>query len=145
MQLQKQSRLLPEPVIHSYNQEGVGDVDVADPSKPLEVLVGPIDLSQRDRIDLYWGANDAVIDTYVHSPDAPDTNGIVSLYVNTRWIESGLTNVRYIYTRFPAGNPEPSPVKQVIVKLEIPGGRDPDPATPYENEKLDLPVAWTSN
>ena len=140
MQLQKQSRLLPEPVIHSYNQEGVGDVDVADPSKPLEVLVGPVDLSQRDRIDLYWGANDAVIDTYVHSPDAPDTNGIVSLYVNTRWIESGLTDVRYIYTRFPAGNPEPSPVKQVIVKLEIPGGRDPDPATPYENEKLDLPV-----
>jgi hypothetical protein len=140
MQLQKQAKLLPEPVIHSYNQEGVGDVDVADPSKPLEVLVGPIDLSQRDRIDLYWGANDAVIDTYVHSPDAPETNGIVSLYVNTRWIESGLTDVRYTYTRFPAGNPEPSPVKQVVVKLEIPGDRDPDPATPYENEKLDLPV-----
>jgi hypothetical protein len=140
MQSQKQLPILPEPVIHSYNQEGVGDIDVADPAKPLEVLVGPVNLKQRDRIDLYWGANDAVVDTYVHSPDAPETNGIVSLYVNTRWIEPGLTDVRYTYTRYPAGNPDPSPVKRVIVKLDLPGGRDPDPATPYENEKLQLPI-----
>ena len=131
---------LPLPLVLSYNPQGVGDVDVADPSKPLEVLVGPIKLSQRDRIDLFWGANDDVIDSYTHSPDAPDTNGIFSLYVNTRWIKPGLTDVRYTYTPYPSDAPEHSPVLPVTVKLSIPGGRDPDPASPYENEKLRLPT-----
>ncbi|WP_434677351.1 hypothetical protein J3P77_14665 [Pseudomonas sp. R1-18] len=131
---------LPEPFVLSYNSQGVGDIDVADPSKLLEVLVGPIDVSQRDRIDLFWGAKDDPVDSYIHSPDAPDTNGIFSLYVNTRWIKPGMPAVRYTYTRYPAGVPEHSPVKNVIVKLSIPGGRDPDPASPYENEKLRLPV-----
>ncbi|SHN01036.1 hypothetical protein SAMN05216593_105376 [Pseudomonas asturiensis] len=128
---------LPGPVVLSHNVQGVGDVDVADPSKPLEVIIGPIDMNQRDRLDLFWGANDDVIDSYTHSPDAPNTNGLFSLYVNTRWIKSGLTDVRYAYTRFPSEIQEHSPVQKVIVKLDIPGGRDPDPATPYENEKLE--------
>ena len=131
---------LPLPHVLSYNPQGVGDVDVADPSKPLEVLIGPIKLSQRDRIDLFWGANDEVIDSYTHTPDAPDTNGIFSLYINTRWIKPGLTDVRYTYTPYPSGTPEHSPVARITVKLSIPGGRDPDPASPYENEKLRLPI-----
>ncbi|WP_206080216.1 hypothetical protein, partial [Pseudomonas viridiflava] len=131
---------LPGPLVLSHDVQGVGSVDVADPSRPLEVIVGPIEMSQRDRIDLFWGANDDVIDSYTHSPDAANTNGLFSLYVNTRWIKSGLTDVRYTYTRFPSEIQEHSPLQKVIVKLDLPGGRDPDPATPYENEKLQLPV-----
>ncbi|WP_241084793.1 hypothetical protein [Pseudomonas viridiflava] len=132
--------ILPAPLPLSYNQQGIGDVDVADPSKPLEVLVGPITLKQRDRLELFWGANDEVIDTYTHSSDYPDTNGTFSLYVDTRWIKSGITDVRYAYLPFPSNAPEHSPIQKVIVKLDLPGGRDPDPATPYENEKLQLPA-----
>ncbi|MEE4746580.1 Ig-like domain-containing protein [Pseudomonas alliivorans] len=132
--------ILPAPLPLSYNQQGIGDVDVADPSKPLEVLIGPITLKQRDRLELFWGANDDVIDTYTHSSDSPDTNGTFSLYVDTRWIKSGVTDVRYAYLPFPSNTPEHSPIQKVIVKLDLPGGRDPDPATPYENEKLQLPA-----
>ncbi len=131
---------LPGPIVLSHDSQGVGSVDVADPSRPLEIIVGPIEMSQRDRIDLFWGAHDDIIDSYTHSPDSANTNGLFSLYVNTRWIKSGLTDVRYIYTRFPSEIPEHSPIQKVIVKLDLPGGRDPDPATPYENEKLQLPV-----
>ncbi|WP_024674236.1 Ig-like domain-containing protein [Pseudomonas syringae] len=134
------SNTLPVPLPLSYNPQGIGDVDVADPAKPIEVLVGPINLKPRDRIDLFWGANDDIIYTYTHSSESSDTNGIFSLYVDTHWIYSGLTDVRYTYTPFPSNIQEHSPVNKVVVKLEIPGGRDPDPATPYENEKLKIPT-----
>lgn len=134
------SLILPAPHVLSHYSHGVGDTDVADPSKPLEVLIGPLFLSQQDRIDLYWGDNNEIIDTYTHSPDAPDTNGVFSLYVDIRWIKPGTPAVRYIYTPFPGGIPEHSPSTIVTVKLSIPGGRDPDPGTPYENEKLQLPT-----
>ncbi|WP_295478421.1 hypothetical protein [uncultured Pseudomonas sp.] len=130
---------LTAPLVLSHYPHGIGDVDVADPSKPLEVLVGPIDLSQRDRIDLYWGARPEPVASYTHSPDAPDTNGIFSLYVDTRWIEPGVTTVRYTYTPYPSATPELSPTREVTVKLSIPGGRDPDPESPYENERLTAP------
>ncbi|MFA0995490.1 MULTISPECIES: hypothetical protein [Pseudomonas syringae group] len=135
---------LPVPLPLSYNPQGIGDVDVADPAKPIEVLVGPVNLRPRDRIDLFWGENDEVIDTYTHSSDSSDAHGIFSLYVDTHWVQSGLTDVRYLYTPFPSNIQEHSPVNKVVVKLEIPGGRDPDPATPYENEKLKIPTVTPS-
>ncbi|MCO8170083.1 Ig-like domain-containing protein [Pseudomonas sp. 21LCFQ02] len=134
------TRALPELNILSHYPEGVGDTDVADPSKSLEVLIGPLLLSQQDRLDLFWGNSELPVDSYIHSPDAPNTNGIFSLYVDPRWIQSGTTHVRYIYTPYPANIPEPSPIKTVTVKLSIPGGRDPDPESPYENEKLPKPA-----
>lgn len=135
---------LPAPLILSYHMEGIGDIDVADPSKSIEVLIGPIKLRQRDRLDLYWGPHDEIIDSYTHSPDAPDTNGMFSLYVSPRWIQTGHTEIKYIYTPYPSGVPQHSPSKTVIVKLSIPGGRDPDPESPYENEKLPMPAVTPS-
>ncbi len=134
------SSALPVPLPLSYNPQGIGDVDVADPAKPIEILIGPINLKPKDRIDLFWGTHNEVIDTYTHSSDSSNTNGIFSLYVDIRWIQSGLTDVSYLYTPFPSNIQEHSPVNKIVVKLEIPGGRDPDPATPYENEKLNIPT-----
>jgi hypothetical protein len=133
---------LPEPTIRSHNQNGVGDVDIADPTKPLEVLIGPIDMYPKDRIDLYWGAYAEPVDSYLHSPDAPNTNGIFSLFVDTYWIKAGITDVRYTYTPFPSEKPETSESASVIVKLAIPGGRDPDPESPYQNESLLKPAVF---
>lgn len=130
---------LLRPVILSHNSSGLGDIDIADPTKSLEVLVGPVKLSQRDKIDLYWGSNGDPVATYTHS-DSGDTNGVFSLYVDTHWIEPGLINVRYALTPFPSEITEHSEITQVTVKLAIPGGRDPNPATFYENENLALPI-----
>lgn len=131
---------LPKPTIRSHNDSGVGAVDVADPAKPLEVLIGPLDMYPKDRIDLYWGANKEPVDSYIHSPDAPNTNGVFSLYVDTSWILPGTVDVRYGYTPFPSDNPDTSESTSVIVKLSIPGGRDPDPESPYQNEALPSPT-----
>lgn len=133
-------QFLPAPKILSHDPQGVGDTDIADPQRPLEVILGPLDLKPRDRLDLYWGTHQEAVDSYTHSPDAPNTNGLFSLYVDTRWIEPGTVDVKYILTPFPADNPQTSPTKTITVKLTIPGGRDPDPETPYENEKLPMPA-----
>ncbi len=133
-------KALPYPTILSHNEGGIGDVDVADPTKSLEVLIGPIDMHPKDRIDLYWGTHNDPVDHYTHSPDAPDTNGIFSLYVGTQWIEQGTVGVQYSYTPFPSNTAEMSLPSDVIIKLAIPGGRDPDPSTPYENDALLKPT-----
>lgn len=133
------SELLKKPLILSYSSAGIGDVDIADPQNRIEVLVGPIKLSQKDRIDLFWGTDKEPAASYTHS-NVGDTNGIFSLYVDTHWIEPGTVDVNYVLTPFPSNIPEHSESAKVLVKLTIPGGRDSDPSTPYENEKLQLPV-----
>jgi hypothetical protein len=140
MNIIKTIKPLPQPKILSHNDGGVGDADVSDPTKPLEVLIGPIEMHPKDRIDLFWGKHQNPVDTYIHSPDAPDTHGIFSLYVDTQWIEQGTAEVKYTYTPFPSNTPEMSVPTEVIVKLLIPGGRDPDPSSPYENEGLMKPT-----
>jgi hypothetical protein len=140
MNMTIKTQTLPPPEVRSYNESGVGEVDVADPNKPLEILVGPIDMSQKDRIDLYWGANEGPVATYFHSPNAPSTNGIFSLYVPTRFIEPGVIDIYYVLTPFPSVVPQQSESLSVVVKLAAPGGRDPDPESPYQNESLSRPI-----
>lgn len=133
---------LPKPQVLSYNQAGIGDIDIADPSHKIEVLIGPIEISEKDRVDLYWGSSNDPVSTYVHSPDAPATNGLFSLYVDTRHIQSGVTDVYYTSTPFPGSTPKNSETLSITVKLAIPGGRDPDPASPYQNEKINAPIVF---
>lgn len=140
MNITIKTQTLPPPEVRSYNESGVGEVDVADPNKLLEILVGPIDMSQKDKIDLYWGTNEGPVATYIHSPDAPSTNGIFSLYIPTRFIEPGIIDIYYVLTPFPSVIPQQSESLSLIVKLDIPGGRDPDPESPYQNESLSRPI-----
>lgn len=140
MNMTFKARVLPKPKIRSYNESGIGDVDIADPSKPLEVLVGPFNMSPKDKIDLYWGDNTVPVATYIHSPDAPNTDGFFSLYVPTLFIKSGTVDVHYLFTPFPGETAAESETLSVLIKLDIPGGRDPDPESPYQNEKLSRPI-----
>ncbi len=130
-----------QPVILSVNPAGVGAIDVENPEKPLAVLVGPLNLKPRDRIDLYWGNVVEPTVSYEHPLDAPPDNGFVTLSVDTRSLESAKDPlpVRYSFTPFPGGTAEESAITFVRVKLESPGGIDIDPATPYENEALRPP------
>lgn len=133
---------LNKPQILSFNDAGIGSVDVSDPSKALEVLVGPLDMSEKDRINLFWGGNAEYVATYTHSAGMPDTNGIFSLYVDTRWVKPGITEVRYEYIPYPSNVAQTSEITTVLVKLTHPGGTDTNPATPFENERLAKPKVF---
>ncbi|WP_191486577.1 hypothetical protein [Pseudomonas sp. FEN] len=130
-----------QPLILSVNPAGVGAVDVENPTKPLPVLVGPLNLKPWDHIDLYWGDAAVPVSSYEHPLDAPPINDFVTLTVETRHLESATdpVPVRYRFTPFPGGTSEDSEITHVRVKLEAPGGVDIDPATPYENEALHPP------
>jgi hypothetical protein len=133
---------LNRPQILSFSDAGIGSVDVMDPSRSLEVLVGPLDMSEKDRINLFWGNNEEYVATYTHSAGMPDTNGIFSLYVDTRWVKPGITEVRYEYIPYPSNAAQTSEITTVLVKLTLPGGTDTNPATPYENERLAKPKVF---
>ncbi len=132
------ARNLDRPQILSANPAGVGAIDVENPEKPLAVLVGPLNLKPRDRIDLYWGNVTEPTVSYEHPLDAPPDNGFITLFVDTRSLLSAKDPlpVRYSFTPFPGGTQEESDITLTRVKLEPPGGIDIDPATPYDNEAL---------
>ncbi len=136
-----QPRNLDRPQVLSAHPAGVGAADVENPEKPLAVLVGPLNLKPRDRIDLYWGNVTEPTVSYEHPLDAPPDNGFVTLLVDSRGLESAKEPlpVRYSFTAFPGGTTEESALTLIRVKLEPPGGIDIDPATPYENEALRPP------
>jgi len=132
------ARNLDRPMVLSVHPAGVGAADVENPEKPLAVLVGPLNLKPRDRIDLYWGNVAEPTVSYEHPLDAPPDNGFVTLFVETRRLESAQDPlpVRYHFTPFPGGSTEESDTTFIRVKLEPPGGIDIDPATPHDNENL---------
>lgn len=136
-----QPRNLERPQILSANPAGVGAIDVENPEKPLAVLVGPVNLKPRDRIDLYWGHVAEPTVRYEHPLDAPPDNAFVTLFVAPQNLASATEPlpVHYRFTPFPGGTTEDSDTTLVRVKLEPPGGVDIDPATPYENEALHPP------
>ncbi|KPA95095.1 hypothetical protein [Pseudomonas asplenii] len=132
---------LDQPVVLSANPGGVGTVDTQDPAKPLPVLAGPLDLEPGDRIDLYWKDAARPVSTYEHPMDEPPISDFVTLAVDIRDIQSGREPVPvwFRFTPFPGGTWQDSDITLIRVKLEIPGGVDIDPATPYENEALQAP------
>ncbi|MBV6751820.1 hypothetical protein KV580_15995 [Pseudomonas chlororaphis] len=133
-----QARNLDRPQILSAHPAGVGAIDVENPEKPLAVMVGPLNIKPKDRIELYWGDVTDPTVSYEHPLDAPPDNGFVTLFVDTRSLESAKDPlpVHYRFTPFPGGTTEDSDITLVRVKLEPPGGIDIDPATPYQNEAL---------
>ncbi|WP_248745612.1 hypothetical protein [Pseudomonas sp. MWU12-2037] len=139
-------RNLDKPLILSANPAGVGAIDVENPEKPLNVLVGPLNLKPLDHIDLYWAEAAEPAATYDHPLDAPPTNGFVTLSVDSRSLASAPdpVPVTYRFSPFPGGTSEDSDASHIRVKLEAPGGIDTDPATPYENEALRPPQVQPS-
>ncbi|WP_416769874.1 Ig-like domain-containing protein [Pseudomonas sp. RHF3.3-3] len=135
------ARALTPPLINSFHELGVGATDVIDPQRALPVLVGPLQLQPKDRIELYWGTHPNPVATHVQG-NTP-SSGHITLKVETRWITSGTTTVRYVLTPFPGGTPEEGR-QTVRVKLDSPGAPERsckagNGATLCENEKLALP------
>ncbi|MGV8918368.1 MAG: hypothetical protein ACOH2R_11310 [Pseudomonas sp.] len=131
---------LPKPTLRSYYHDVVGAEDVAVPVKPLEVLVGPLNIASGDKIDVYWGSNQYPVATYIHLPNTLEKDGVFSLYVHTQFIKPGNHEVYYLLTPFPQGMPRKSEPLYVVVKTDIPGGHDPASDSRYHNEQLVAPV-----
>jgi len=131
------SRDLLPPLINSFNIGGVGATDVIDPQRPLPVVITPLDLKPRDRLDLYWGSHPDPVASHIQGSEPGASH--LTLPVATRWIMSGEVTVRYILTPFPGGTPETAEAN-IRVKLEVPGEPDIHSETPDENGKLELPV-----
>ncbi|WP_037007041.1 hypothetical protein [Pseudomonas asplenii] len=137
----RRARELAPPIINSFQDLGVGSTDIIDPQRGLPVLIGPLQLQPGDRIDLYWGDHPMPVATHVQG--STPGSGHIPLKVETRWITSGTTTVRYVLTPFPGGTPEEGR-KTVRVKLDTPGAPERsckagNGATLCENEKLALP------
>ncbi|WP_248767685.1 Ig-like domain-containing protein [Pseudomonas sp. MWU12-2345] len=132
------TRELVPPLINSFNLGGIGATDVIDPQRPLPVVIAPLELKPRDRIDLYWGSHPDPVAS--HTQDSTPGASHLTLRVETRWIMSAeAVTVRYVLTPFPGGAPETAET-QVRIKLDVPGDPDTQSATPTVNDKLELPV-----
>ncbi|WP_248796673.1 Ig-like domain-containing protein [Pseudomonas sp. MWU13-2105] len=129
--------LLP-PLINSFNIGGVGATDVIDPQRALPVVIAPLDLKPRDRVDLYWGSHPDPVASHTQGGESGASH--LTLRVATRWIMSAAElTVRYVLTPFPGGAPETAETR-VRIKLDVPGDPDTQSATPTINDKLELPV-----
>ncbi|KIH84896.1 Ig-like domain-containing protein [Pseudomonas batumici] len=132
------TRDLVPPLINSFNIGGIGATDVIDPQRPLPVVIAPLDLKPRDRIDLYWGSHPDPVASHTQGSEPGASH--LTLRVATHWIMSAQdVPVRYVLTPFPGGTPETAETR-VRIKLDVPGDPDTQSATPTVNDKLELPV-----
>ncbi|NWA00082.1 hypothetical protein [Pseudomonas gingeri] len=131
------TRELIPPLINSFNIGGVGATDVIDPQRPLPVVIAPLDLKPRDRVDLFWGTHPDPVASHTQGSEPGASH--LTLGVDTRWIMTGEVTVRYVLTPFPGGAPETAETS-LRVKLDVPGAPDTQSATPTINDKLELPV-----
>ncbi|WP_341523293.1 hypothetical protein AABC73_09085 [Pseudomonas sp. G.S.17] len=141
----KQSRALAAPKLHNTNDPaGIGYMDTLDPNIPVLLRIGPYTgMLASDYIELFWGGLEEPIANYtVREEDtAEGTGSFVLLPVAQRYISVDLTihtivDAWYTVKRFVGGTVSESDRLPITIKLNIPGGIDIDPSTPYQNEAL---------
>ncbi|WP_426142030.1 hypothetical protein [Pseudomonas sp. DWP3-1-2] len=146
-----QTRLLAAPKLHNTNDPaGIGYMDALDPTIPVLLRVGPYTgMMATDFIQLFWDDLDDPIASYtVHEEDiAEGTGSFVLLPVEQRYIAVDLTankvvNAWYTVRRAIGGTVNESERLPITIKLNLPGGVDPDPETPYQNETLQKPTIF---
>jgi hypothetical protein len=132
---------LPVPTVpDAETNGGIGYEDVEDNQKGVWVRVGPwLDMHTGDEIRLFWGDPDRAAVT--HTVNTEKEAFLIAMPAET--IKNGPTQaeveVWYTLVAFPGGNPSTSASIKVLVDLTVPGGIDPVPATP-QNENLS-PIA----
>ncbi|KVV45841.1 hypothetical protein WT27_06980 [Burkholderia territorii] len=142
---------LPPPRIYRAEQNGgIGYNDVKrDPDSRVDVVIGPFlsGVEPGDGIVLFWNQ-----DPDDGDPGEPVATGVVDdpgrtqvLWVDAQDIEQagdGLIPVFYQILTQPGDDATASPVLMVRVKLATPGEAhlDPEPGTPYINDRLRPPT-----
>lgn len=120
------------PVADSYG--GVGHYDVFDDAKFVDVRVGPWEsMNPGDVVRIYWDGRLAA------TRAVGDATEAFLVGVNAVEIKEGRQQttvpVHYEVTFYPSDESEFSAPIDVLVDLTVPGGFDPQPSTP-ENENL---------
>lgn len=145
----QQTRLLLAPKLHNTNDPaGIGYLDVLDPNIPVQLRIGPyIGMMASDYIELFWDdLQDPIANYTVRDEDtAEGTGSFVLLPVDQRYISVDLTlhtvvNAWYTVRRAVGGTINESERLPITIKLNLPGGVDIDPSTPYQNEALLKPI-----
>ncbi len=134
--------LLPAPAMQNlHDPSGIGHADTLDPQVPLWVRVGPyVTMAAGDIIDLHCDGQLAFNYTVRTEDLIPQTPSFVVLPLDQRFIHPDEITLSYTVTEPVGGNRNESSQNVVAVKVTLPGGTDTNPATPWENEGLALPV-----
>lgn len=134
--------LLPAPAMQNlHDPSGIGYADTLDPQVPLNVRVGPyVTIAAGDIVDLYCN-DDFVIQYTVKQEDlTPETPSFVVLPLDQKFITPDQITLFYT-VKEPIGGLQNESLRTIVpVKLTLPGGTDTNPATPWENEALALPL-----
>ncbi|UVJ45909.1 hypothetical protein NVV94_10380 [Pseudomonas sp. LS1212] len=85
-------------------------------------------MREGDWIDVFWGSPTVSVASGVVG--AADVNNNVLMYVPAANIPTGINDLFCRVTRAGGGNPEESTPLSVLVKLDFPGGTDPEPDAP---------------
>jgi hypothetical protein len=138
--------LLPRPIVHSTYNDGLRRDQLLGDFATVQVTVGPWDFpNMTDVILLHWG------DQWTQSFPVKDTNGAQLLAIpgadiagdpsgnGDHYSGEGRHEVWYEIKTIAGAHP-PSAVTEVAVKTARPGGEDPKPDTPI-NDNLKAPVA----
>jgi len=132
---------LPAPAMQNlHDPSGIGYADTLDPQVPLFVRVGPyVTIAAGDIIDLYCNQNPVIQYTVKQEDLTPETPSFVVLPLDQKFIAP--EQITLFYTvKEPIGGLQNESLHSVVpVKFTLPGGTDINPATPWENEALDLP------
>ncbi|QXH55767.1 hypothetical protein [Pseudomonas maumuensis] len=139
---------LPEPVIPAaFEGTGIGWRLLEDEQSPLKVQVLAIHMQPNDFVTLYW--NDEEIERRTVSPSVIrrvrkaqaagiETSTYIDFEVPPSKIPDGAGEVWYKWEDDIGSQEEDSLKLDVMVKRSLPGGVDPDPSTPF-NDNLDKP------
>lgn len=102
------------------------------------VLPAGNEIGLNDRIDLKWESE--LLQSAVVDQTALQTRVVTFLVraLDLTRFSARIQVVNYLVTAAIGGSQTLSPNREVVVKTLIPGGPDPEPATPYINENLAL-------
>jgi hypothetical protein len=127
---------LPAPTVDGTRDGGLGYDDLKDRNAFTYVVVGPLPIAQPgDGVTVFW-AGASVKEHTVTQKDL-DSGTFAIAVVNGKIVDAGDGDkaVTYTATYLPGGGVENSLPLTVTVKRSVPGGLDPYPDTPV-NENL---------
>lgn len=139
---------LPEPVIPAaYEERGIGWRLLEDEQSPLKVQVLAIHMQPNDLVTLYWNDEEigrrtisSSVIRRVRKAQAAgiETSTYIDFEVPPSKIPDGAGDVWYKWEDDIGSQEDDSLTLDVMVKRSLPGGVDPDPSTPF-NDNLAMP------
>lgn len=127
---------VPALLVHN----GLNKNDLHDPSVPVAVqVVLQLTMQENDDLTLYLGDDAVAVETL--SPEHLES-GIVTFYLMPSvFPQEGQVTLHYHHSVPPSTSFSVSQsVGPFLVKQTVPGNPDPDPSTPYVNERLTSPT-----